>query len=60
MKKLLTVEQVADFLNVSPRWLYEARYHRSGPPAMKVGKFLRYDEDQLRAWLAAGADRASA
>ncbi len=55
MKRMLTVEEVADLLAVPAQTLYRWRYHRSGPPATRVGKYLRYDPDALEAWLASQA-----
>lgn len=47
---LRDVEQVADYLNVSQRWV-----RREGPghglPAYRVGKHLRYKPAEIRAWL---------
>ncbi|WP_091090610.1 helix-turn-helix domain-containing protein [Nonomuraea wenchangensis] len=44
------VQQVADYLNVSKRWIY-----REGPgyglPAFKIGRHLRYKPAEVRAWL---------
>lgn len=51
MKRLLTVEEVADLLAVPAQTLYRWRYTRTGPPATRVGKYLRYDPDTLKAWL---------
>ena len=47
----LTVEQLAQQLNISTRTL--ARWHarRVGPPITKVGSTTYYREDSVREWL---------
>jgi excisionase family DNA binding protein len=49
--RLLTVEEVAEILRVPVKSLYEWRYRRIGPPAFRVGRFLRYDEGALHEWI---------
>lgn len=49
----LTVHEVAAEYPFSPRWLYNQRYLRQGPPAAKVGKRLLYSRRAIEAWLAA-------
>ncbi len=46
------VEDVANFLRVPVQTLYQWRKRDYGPPAARVGKHLRYDPAQVRAWLA--------
>ncbi len=48
---LWTVEDVAAFLQVPVQTLYSWRSRRSGPPARKVGKYLRYRPDDVVRWL---------
>lgn len=49
---LWSVTEVSQYLGVSVQTLYAWRKSRTGPPAAKVGKHLRYDPDGVRAWLA--------
>lgn len=49
---LWNVEQTATFLGVPVATLYQWRYHRKGPRAYRVGKWLRYDPQDVRRWLA--------
>jgi predicted DNA-binding transcriptional regulator AlpA len=49
--RLLTIEEVAEILRVPVKSLYEWRYRRIGPPAFRIGRFLRYDEGALREWI---------
>jgi len=50
-ERLLTLEEVAEFLAVPVRTLYSWRYRGEGPPALKLGGLLRYDPVALRRWL---------
>jgi excisionase family DNA binding protein len=47
---LWTVEEVAEFLGVPVNTLYQWRYRRTGPRAGRVGRHLRYDPAEVRAW----------
>lgn len=50
--QLLTPKEAAAVLKVSLRTFYSWRYEsRSYPPAIKVGKHLRYRKSALDAWL---------
>jgi len=52
--KLLTVEEIADDLRVPKSWVY-SRTRETGPDAMprlKIGKYLRFERDKVRAWAA--------
>ena len=51
MKKLLTVKEVAEVLRVPVATVYRWRHHNEGPPAFRVGRYLRYPEDGVEAWL---------
>jgi len=50
---LLTVRQVSEWLNVSPSWVRDHATNRRRPvlPALKLGKSLRFREDQLAEWI---------
>lgn len=49
--RLWTVSDVATFLGVPVRTLYQWRYHRCGPPGYRVGRHVRYDPTMVKAWL---------
>ncbi len=56
-QQLLTVRDVADLLNVSSSAIYHWRLTGDGPPAITIGKNrLRFDPQQLRAWVASRAE----
>ncbi len=47
---LWTVDDVAAYLRVPKKTLYEWRTKCYGPEGKKVGKHLRYDPTVVRAW----------
>jgi DNA-binding transcriptional MerR regulator len=48
--RLWSVEDVAEFLGVPVETLYQWRKRKYGPPAARVGRYLRYDPADVRAW----------
>jgi excisionase family DNA binding protein len=52
---LLTPTELAAFLGVPVATLYAWRYQRNGPRALRVGRHLRYRQEDLDAWLEAQA-----
>jgi len=49
--ELWTIEETAAFLRVPPETLYTWRKRHYGPPpAGRVGRYLRYDAETVRAW----------
>jgi excisionase family DNA binding protein len=50
---LLTVRQVSEWLNVSPSWVRDHATNRRRPalPSLKLGKTLRFREDQVAEWI---------
>jgi excisionase family DNA binding protein len=57
MKKLMTVEDLAEALQVSVSTIYAWRYHGQGPRGLRVGGAVRFDPDEVAAWLRTRADR---
>lgn len=53
MARLLTAEDVADLLGVAVKTVYQWRSRRPayGPPAFKVGKYLRWRPEAVQAWI---------
>ena len=49
-RKLLDVDQAAEHLTVTPRFVRTLVAERR-VPFLKVGKFIRFDLDDLDAWL---------
>ncbi len=54
--RLWTVEDVANFLGVPVTTLYDWRTRKYGPPAKRVGKYLRYRAEDVRKWFDSLAD----
>ena len=50
MAKLWTVQDVSEYLGVPVNTLYQWRTTGYGPPARRVGKYLRYKPDEVEAW----------
>lgn len=53
---ILTIEQVAERLQLKPATVYELtrRRNRRPLPVLRVGKFLRFRWSQIEAWLVEG------
>ena len=51
MRPLLTTEQAADRLQMSPRTLARWRINGAGPAYIEIGSRVRYDPDDLDAWI---------
>lgn len=51
LERLLSVEEVAEYLGVPVNTLYQWRHKGTGPTAFRVGRFLRYDPNDVRQWL---------
>jgi excisionase family DNA binding protein len=47
---LLTIEEAARLLQVKISWLYE-RTRTNEVPHLKLGKYLRFDQGELLAWV---------
>jgi excisionase family DNA binding protein len=64
LHELLTVEEVAALLKVSPSWVYEHTRSRGTPraerlPHIKIGKYLRFEADAIRTFLEKKTCRAT-
>jgi len=51
--QILTLKEVAERLKVSERWVYEKSRRRcQNPlPAIRIGRYLRFDWTSVSAWL---------
>jgi excisionase family DNA binding protein len=54
LEPLLTVDEVAGLLRMSKDWVYR---HRRELKALKLGRELRFEPGDLRAWMARNAGR---
>ena len=49
--KLLSSKQAAEFLGISSGTLENWRINKYGPPYMKYGNLVKYDEEDIVQWL---------
>ena len=59
VESLWTIDQVATYLKIPVQTLRTWRKNKTGPAAARIGKHLRYDPDQVRAWVARQAGEAA-
>ena len=50
-EKLLTPEEVAQYLNVPLRTVYAWRYAGSGPQGFRVGRHVRWRRSTVERWI---------
>jgi len=48
-RALLTPEEVAQYFQVNRQWVYE-RTSKNEIPHMKVGKYLRFEQQEIKRW----------
>jgi excisionase family DNA binding protein len=53
VRPLLSPEDLSELLGVPVATLYRWRHHGVGPPALKVGRHLRYEVGGVEEYLAA-------
>jgi excisionase family DNA binding protein len=53
LTRLLTVQELAHLLQVPPKTIYTWRYKGIGPPAIPIGRYLRFRIEDVVAWLEA-------
>lgn len=51
LDRLLTVEELAEYLGVPVATIYAWRHRREGPPGFRVGKHLRYRSSDVETWI---------
>jgi DNA-binding transcriptional MerR regulator len=56
---LWTVQEVAEYLQVPVQTLHSWRSQGSGPPAKRIGKYLRYQPTDVLAWVDGQQSRAA-
>ncbi|MEV6069244.1 helix-turn-helix domain-containing protein [Nocardia sp. NPDC052001] len=56
--RLWTVEEVAYFLGISPKTLYQWKWLGEGPPVTLIGRRLRYHPAKVKAWAATDFEAA--
>jgi len=56
VNELWTVHEVATYLRVPVATIYQWRHRRCGPPGHRVGRYVRFDPDEVRTWFATRDD----
>jgi excisionase family DNA binding protein len=56
LSRLLTVQELADLLQVPTKTIYTWRYKGVGPPAVPMGRYLRFRTEDVVEWLEERAD----
>jgi excisionase family DNA binding protein len=51
LDRLLTVEELADYLGVPIATLYQWRHRGEGPPGFRVGRYIRYQRTDVEQWI---------
>jgi excisionase family DNA binding protein len=60
LERLLTVDDVADYLGVPKATVYKWRYEGQGPAGYRVGRFVRYRAEDVDSWLESQRDGSAA
>jgi excisionase family DNA binding protein len=50
-ERLWSVEEVAEYLGLSPKTLYGWRCRKSGPPSYRLGNKVRYRPAEVQEWV---------
>lgn len=58
-EQLKTINDLARQLHVEVPTIYEWRRRRQGPPAIRLGKYLRWRQCDIDAWIAEQAETAN-
>lgn len=56
LEQLLSIEDLAAYLDVPRQTIYDWRVDGRGPRALKIGKRLRFTATDVRAWVDAQAE----
>ncbi|WP_418153160.1 helix-turn-helix domain-containing protein [Actinoalloteichus caeruleus] len=59
LQPLWTVDDVADYLRIPVKTLYQWHWRGEGPPVRKIGRHLRYDPVQVQHWATASDGTAA-
>lgn len=50
-ERLLTAQELADYLEIPLATVYAWRYRREGPPGFRVGRHLRFRWGDIQVWI---------
>lgn len=51
-ERLMSVKELADYLDVPVKTIYAWRYHGEGPRGFRVGRHVRFRWHDVQSWLA--------
>lgn len=51
LSRLMTVQELADLLQIPAKTIYAWRYKGEGPPGVSVGRHLRFRAEDVAVWL---------
>lgn len=51
MQKLMTINDVAEYLGIPRNTLYQWRTKGYGPRGVRMGKYVRYRPDDIETWI---------
>jgi excisionase family DNA binding protein len=57
-ERLLTTDEVAEWLQMSPDTVRQWRADRTGPRGYRIGRHVRYRREDVEAWLEERSDAA--
>lgn len=57
--RMWTIRDLSEFLGVPVKTLYEWRTKDYGPEGIRVGRYIRYDSDDVYAWVASQKQKAA-
>ena len=57
VKEWFTVNELAEWLQMSPHTVYQWRYRDTGPVGHRIGRHLRFRREDVEAWLQQRRDR---
>ncbi len=52
LDRLLSVEDLATYLDIPVATIYAWRYRRQGPPGFRAGRHLRFRREDVERWIA--------
>lgn len=60
LDRLLTVQELANYLGVPVATIYAWRYRHEGPPGFRVGRHVRFRQGDIEEWLNDQLDKVRA
>jgi excisionase family DNA binding protein len=54
--RMMTVDDLAEYLGLPPATIYKQRSEGTGPPGFRIGKYVRWKRSEVDAWLESKRD----